>query len=112
ANLPAAASARRAKEALRPSSTEIAVEEEEEEKKPTKADDQKAAVPSPPPAAAPPPPDLRVDRSSEDKIKQLEAQLAEWQRNQEAADLKTHRRIVELLEQSADKQKLLDDAEK
>lgn len=45
----------------------------------------------------------------EKKIKQLEKELLEVKRTKEAEDLKSQRRIVELLEQSADKQKLADE---
>jgi len=48
--------------------------------------------------------------AAEKRIKKLEAELAEAKRDTEAVDLKTQRKIVDLMEQSSDKQKLLDEA--
>jgi len=50
--------------------------------------------------------------ATEKKVRQLEGEILELKRAQEAAELKSQRRIVDLLEQSSDKQKLLDDSEK
>jgi len=83
-------------------------EADAEEAKPVKA----TRVPEPKPRLVTVPPKAAGDGAADKKVKELEALLAELKRSQEAADLKTQRRIVELLEGSADKQKQLDEAEK
>jgi len=52
------------------------------------------------------------DSVDKTKIKQLEANIAELKHEHEAVELKTHRRVIELLEQNADKQKALDEAKR
>lgn len=108
---------RKAKEKeTRPKATapaEPAEEEKPEEKKPAKAPPKDPAsslaswfskIEETDAASASTPGDNK-------RIKELEKQLEELKRTHEAADLKSQRRIVELLEASSSKQKLVDQAD-
>eukprot|EP00439_Symbiodinium_sp_Y106_P052047 s15_g6.t4 len=105
---------RKAKEKeTRPKATAPAEEEKPEEKQPAKAPPKDPAsalsswfskIEETDAASASAPADNK-------RIKELEKQLEELKRTHEAADLKSQRRIVELLEASSSKQKLADQAD-